>query len=111
MRSRFIAVAACAALLTSSVALADATHRVRGDVSSFDATSRELVVKQTMAPRKEVKLTLADGAWITAQGKRGTPADLRAGERVRITYIDKGTQHEAKRVEILADKAPPSKKG
>jgi hypothetical protein len=110
MRFMSTVAAFSAALLAGSMALADASHQVRGDLSSFDAASRTLVVKETSAPRKEVRLTLGDSAKIIALGKPGTTADLKAGERVKVSYTDQGATHQATRVEILPEKAATTKK-
>ena len=102
---RIIPVGAIATLLAASMASAGTLN---GQIASVDASARTLVVKETAAPRKEVRLTLTADAQVIQAGKAATIADLKAGERVQVTYTDKGAAHEASRVEVMPAKAAKS---
>jgi len=97
-----------AALLTGAAALAGTAHTVRGEITSLDSSARTLVIKESQAPRQELRLALTTDAQIVAAGKPGAIGDLKMGESVKVTYADKGAAHEARRVEVMAAKTSHS---
>jgi 3-dehydroquinate synthase class II len=107
---RFVSTVAVvsATLLAGSMALAGAGREVRGTVTRVDATTHTLVIKEMAAPRNEFQLMLDNAAQITQNGKPASAGDLKTGERVKVTYSDQGSTHQATRVEILPAKAAKS---
>jgi hypothetical protein len=108
MKRSLSTTAFAAVLLTGAAALAGTAHTVRGEITSLDSSARTLVIKESQAPRLELRLALKTDAQIVAAGKPGAFGDLKSGENVRVTYADNGAAHEASRVEVMPAKATHS---
>jgi hypothetical protein len=96
------------ALALSSAALfaADApkTQDERGTIKSVDATAHTLVVSD-LKNKTEHKFVWNDQTKFTERGKTATAADLKIGERVRISYSGSGDLLTMQRVHIAPVKA------
>jgi len=57
-----------------------------GQIVDFDASRRELLLRDTLSP-KPVKMHLAAGATITRGDQAATPADLQPGTLVTIAFV------------------------
>lgn len=82
------------------------TGEGRGQVADYDASKRELVLRDTLSPHP-VKMHLMAGATITRDGQPAAVADLQPGSLVNITFVsgsDKqaGRQPMVSSVSILA---------
>jgi len=97
---------ALGALALSSVALHAANTpkaaNERGTIKSVDAAARTVVVTD-LKNKTEHTFLWNDHTKFTERGKTATAADLKPGERVRITYSGRGEQSTMQRVHI----APP----
>ena len=94
-----------AALLTGSLALAGNAHEMSGEITRLDASAHTLAVKETAAPRHELQLKLKTDAQIVANGKPEAFGDLKAGEKVKVSYTGTGAKREATRIEVLSETA------
>ncbi len=72
------------------------TGRGNGQIVDFDASRRELLVRDTLSPRP-VKMHLAAGATITRGDQPATPADLQPGTLVTIAFAAGSEQKSANR--------------
>ena len=60
--------------------------RGNGQIVDFDASKRELILRDTLSPRP-VKMHLAAGATIKRGDEAATPADLQPGTLVTIAFV------------------------
>lgn len=115
MRSRFAAILVSGAFLLAGAPVAVAKtmqHQFSGEVSRTDSTAKTFVVKDHATSAKEMTFSLAPDAKIMQGAKARSLAELKVGERVKVSYTDEGSKHQAKRVEVLpakTAKAPPAK--
>lgn len=89
-------------LALSPVALFAAEARPqgeRGTIKSVDAEAHTLVVTDRLDNR-EHKFKWNDQTKFNERGKTATAADLKAGERVRVTYMGSGDLPTLQRVQI-----------
>jgi hypothetical protein len=71
------------------------TKSVKGTVSRIDAAGRVLTV--TTDNREEIKVQLTDDTKVHLGDKAGTPADLKSGDAVAVTYEPKKGEREEMR--------------
>ena len=99
-------LALCTLALSPATFLAADTskaHDERGIIKSVDPDNHWLVVTDRK-DNKEHKFLWNDETKFTERGKTATAADLKAGERVRITYSGNGDMPTVQRVHIAPAK-------
>ena len=102
MRSKTAMAVMGAYILAAAPMARAAEHQFSGDVSRLDATAKTLVVKEDGAKSpKEMTFSLATDAKIMQGAKARSFADLKVGERVKVSYADAGSAHQAKRIDVL----------
>lgn len=104
MRSKTAAVLVGAAFLLAGAPLAlakSAAHQFWGEVSHLDSTAKTLAVKPNSG-KQEMTFTLAPDAKIMQGSKAKSLAELKVGERVKVSYADEGSTHRAQRIEVFA---------
>jgi len=107
MRSKAPVLALAAFLVTGTAALAaPPTFTVRGEITKLDPSARLLVVKETRLPREQRRFEISRDAQVVSGTETESLADLRTGESVLVKYTQLGQKHEARRIEILPEKAP-----
>ncbi len=102
--------ALCALALSPAVlfaANAPKTHEARGAIKSVDADAHTLVVSD-LKDKSEHKFQWNDQTKFSERGKAVTATELKAGERVRITYAPGGDRPTMQRVHIAPAKAEKS---
>ena len=78
-------------------------HEFSGSVIRFNSTAKTLAVQESGAKTgKTMSFTLAPDAKIVQGTQAKSLAELKVGERVKVTYSDKGSAHSAQRVELIA---------
>lgn len=101
------ATAAPAAAAPAKVApvKAEASKHVTGNVSAVDADAKTLTVKGKKA---DVVISVDVKTKITAGKEAKTLADIKAGDKVIVNYIEANGKNTAKRIGIQV--APPGEK-
>ncbi len=97
--------ALCAVALTPAALFAanPRLHEDRGTIKSVDADAHTLVVTD-LKNKSEHKFQWNDQTKFTERGKTATASDLKAGERVRLTYKGSGDMPTMQRVHIAPAK-------
>ncbi len=62
------------------------TGQGNGQIVDYDASRRELILRDTLSPRA-VKMHLMAGATIVRGAEAGTPADLQPGTLVKLAFV------------------------
>ena len=103
------AIALCALALSPAALFAanPQPHEARGAIKSVDAENHWLVVTDRK-DNSEHKFLWNDQSKFTERGKAVTATDLKAGERVRLTYKPGGDMPTMQRVHIAPAKAEKS---
>lgn len=101
--SAAILVAAAAILLAGAPAAfaTSATHQFSGRISKIDTAGKTLAVKEEGKTQMEMNFALANDAKIMEGYKKTTFGDLKVGERVKVSYADVASKHEARRIEVM----------
>jgi hypothetical protein len=105
MRSKVAAILVGGAFLFAGAPMAlakTAEHQFSGVVSHLDSAARTLAVKNhDGGTGKEMKFALASDAKIMQGSQARGLGQLKIGERVKVTYADQGSTHQAKRIDVL----------
>jgi hypothetical protein len=110
-----ILVGATFLLAGAPIALASTTeHSFSGEIKSLDWLGETLSLKESAAKNaKEMSFSVAPEATIMRGPKATSLEELKVGEHVKVTYLDKGSAHQAQRIEVLPgkiSKAAPARK-
>ena len=98
------AILAAAALLFVGAPAAfatAATHQIWGQISHVNTAGKTLAVKEDGTTHKEMTFALANDAKIMSGAKVTSLAELKVGERVKVSYADVGSRHEAQRIDVM----------
>lgn len=87
----------------------DTTNQFTGEISRIDSARKILVVKQQGPHMKEMNFALASNAEIKSGYLTKDLEDLKPGERVKVSYVDQGSKHEAQRIDLLHAKTAAAK--
>lgn len=104
---RLLTVAAWCALALAPVTLRAAEprpHQERGTIKSVDAATHTLVLAD-LKNSKEYKFQWNDQTKFTERGKTVTAAELKAGERIRVSYQGTGDMPTIERARLVPAKA------
>jgi hypothetical protein len=87
---------------------AGSEHRVVGEITSVDAASRTLTVKETLkgGTAKSIAFELTPGAKVMIHGKASTLDEIKPGDSVTVRYVDRN----GKRIASSCDVAKPAVK-
>lgn len=100
--SAFLLAGASAALAKS------ADQHFSGKVKSIDQTEKTLVVSSESG-KEQMTFKLASDAKIM----QGTTAEsltaLKVGERIKVSYLDEGSRHQANRIDLLSGSVAKAK--
>jgi threonine synthase len=80
-------------------------HVFSGEVTRLDATAKTLRVRAQSGKKDEMIFDTPSGVKIMQSGKTKTLSEVKAGERVNVTYTGEGAKHEARRIELLGAQA------
>ena len=111
MRTSVAIFAAAAILLAGApAALAKgATQQFSGQISQIDAVGKTLAVKEQGKTHMEMTFAVASDAKIMAGSTAKNLGELKVGERVKVSYADVGSKHEAQRIEVMHAKTATAK--
>jgi multidrug resistance efflux pump len=96
-------------LIGASASQAAGTSLLTGKITKVDTSAKTVVVKEQFKPQKEMTFSLASNAKILAGSKEKSLADLKVGERVKVSYTTEGMQHRAEKIEMLGMKTASAK--
>ena len=102
LMSVFVVAAFVAAAAAPAAMAAAKVHKISGKVTQVDATKKEVEVNAELKGGKWKKVTfsLTDTSKVVAGKKDVQLADLKAGDRVTVTYTVNGKVHEAQEISI-----------
>jgi len=113
MRSKIVPLLFGAAFLLVAAPMALAKpmeHNFSGEVSHMDSAAKTLTVKEHGGKTgHDMTFTMAPAAKIMQGSKARSLTELEVGERVKVTYSDLGSVHQAQRIEVLAAKTANAK--
>ena len=108
MSSRIAALLVGGAFLLAGAPMAlakTAEHQFSGEVTHVDAAAKTLAVKDPSAKAaKEMTFTLLPETKIMEGPKARHLAELKVGEKVKVSYADQGMTHQAQRIEVAPAK-------